>query len=148
MPAGSTRAIKQSDYMFVWGAITVQDGFAADDAIQIDQVGDDFVDEAGIGGEVTIVQQTDDRADILVRLQEGAPANQLLSAYRLLAKSGAAPKAVPFLAKGTGTSIYSGAKTWCVGPPKTIKMGAAVNVKEWRFRCAKLVRNDGTVAEV
>lgn len=145
MSQGDVRKVKHSDYAFTWGAILINDGWASDDAVVIDQNADDVAYEVGIGGETTIMQLSDDSAIVTVRLQEGASGNAALAAYRALARAGAAPIAAPCLIKTTG-SFYAGAKCLLLSQPKQRKLSASVQVKEWRFFVAKLVPVDGTIA--
>ena len=146
MPDGATRAISPKDYTFIWGPIAVKD-FAADDAVVIDQEADDWQDYCGIGGEVTMIELTDSRATITVRIPESSPTNQLLDAQRKSHKARLTGP-LPTIVKGSGTTTFSAAKCWCLGPPKQRKLSAEVQVVEWRFRVSKLTRIDGFNPEV
>jgi len=146
MGAGITRAISPKDYFFSWGAIICKN-FSKDDAIKISRNADDWVYYVGIGGEATILEQTDESGLITVYLPESAAENQLLDAQRKLHKSRAiGPQ--PVLVRGSGTTTFAGAKAVSLGGPKDRVLGNEVKVLEWNFFVSRLTRIDGFAPEV
>ncbi len=146
MPAGTTRAISPKDYLFSWGTIAVKD-FAKGDAVKVIQQADDWDAYVGTGGEATLIELTDESAIIEVNVPESSPQNAQLDAQRKLHKTRVIGP-LPCMVKGSGTSVYSGAKCTCLGPPKEIVLADSVQARQWRFFVSSLKRVDGFAPEV
>jgi hypothetical protein len=140
---GALRTESPDDLLFIWGKIKAE-GFADDDAVEIDEVAQLYEDTAGVDGEVTRIKNKDRRATMVVRLAATSPTNAELSIMRELDKAGRG--ILPFTVKGSGTSVYSGAKCWISKSPKIVMGRQGKKVMEWTFRVAKLDRFDGFVA--
>ena len=146
MPEGVTRQISPKDFFFSWGSVVAKD-FAKGDAIKVIQNADDWEAYVGTGGEATLIELTDSSAIIEVNLAESSPTNQSFSAQRQLHKSRAIGP-LPCMVRTTGTSVFSGAKCTCLGPPKERVIGDTVQALTWRFFVSALKRNDGFAPEV
>jgi hypothetical protein len=140
---GVLRTESPDDLLFVWGAIKAE-GFADDDAIEIDEAANLYEDTSGIDNEVTRVRNKDRRATVILRLNATSPTNALLSAMRELDKTGKG--VIPCTIKASGTSVYFGQKCWIMKSPKVVYGRSGKKAMEWTLRIAKLDRFDGFVS--
>lgn len=144
MADGAVRDVDPDKQFCAVGVFKI-DGFADGEGVIVDQEGNRYDDVVGIDGEVTRIKKKDKRATITIRLHEGSPANLILSKICKLDEAGLGVG--PFLAKGAGSSVYSGAKCWISKEPRAVPVSDGVQVKEWTLRVAKLVRLDGFIPE-
>lgn len=138
---GVLRTIDPDKHLFIWGAIKAE-GFAEDDAIDIEELADLYETYRGVDGEITRIKIKNRGATLTLRLAESSPTNALLSVAREADKAGLGVS--PLTVKGSGTGTYFAAKCWIKKSPKVVK-GRKVNVFEWTFEIAKLDRFDGFV---
>lgn len=128
----------------VVAGILINSGYADGEFCSIQQDTDDFTDVVGTDGEVARSKTNDNRATITISLMQTATANALLSVLSNIDKiasngAGVGPLLIKDLA---GTSLYAASKCWVAkAPDVTFDRGATS--REWKIRCADLVRLDG-----
>ena len=138
---GVLRTIDPDKHLFIFGAIKAE-GFAEDDAIDIEEFADLYETYRGVDGETTRIKIKNRGATLMLRLAESSPTNAALSIIRELDKTGLG--VFPLTVRGSGTGTYFAAKCWIKKSPKVVK-GRKVNVMEWQFEIAKLDRFDGFI---
>lgn len=85
--------------------IPILSGFAEDEMCTFEREGDDFLDVAGVDGEVTRSKNLDNRGTFTLKLMQSSQFNNALSALRLLDKNADNGAGVgPFLLKDRGGS--------------------------------------------
>lgn len=139
---GALRTESPDDLLFIWGAIKA-DGFADEDAVEIDEPANLYEDTSGIDNEVTRVKNKDRRATVILRLAATSETNAKISAVRELDKSGKG--CFPCTIKASGSSVYFGKRMWLQKNPKVTYGRNGKKVMEYTFRIAKLDRFDGFV---
>ncbi len=138
---GALRTLSPDDLLFVWGKVKAE-GFADDDAVDIEEQAQLYDSYRGIDGETTRIKNKNRGAIVVLRLAETSATNAELSMMRELDKAGLG--VFPLTVKPSGTSVYFGAKCWLIKSPKVTK-GRTQKVMEWTFEVAKLDRFDGFV---
>ena len=119
--------------------LLIDKGFAEDAMIKITQDAPRFEDVVGVDGEVTRVQQYDQRALVTLSLMQSSSANDLLST--LLTRDQNTPNGAgvgAFLLKDLqGTTLARAPACWVKGLPET-ELGKKVGSRAWEIRVANI----------
>lgn len=124
--------------------LPIESGFADGEFLRIEQDSDDFGDVPGTDGEVTRSKTNDRRATITVILMQSSSGNNLLTVMNNLDRNtpGGAGIGTLFIRDKQGTSLYTASKCWIAKPPD-VSFDRLATAREWKIRCANLVRFDG-----
>lgn len=129
--------------VMAFGSILLKD-FADGEFVTIEEESDSFSDVAGSDGAVVRSKTNDRRATVTFKLLQTSESNALLSAVHnadLLAPNGAGVVALE-IKDLQGTSLYHAPEAWIAKPPD-VSFGREASSREWKIRCARLVRVDG-----
>lgn len=141
-PTLTTYGIDQLTVIF--GPVIV-DGHAEGVAVSIETNSPRFNKYVGCDGKVTRSKAMDGSTRITIRCAQSSATNGALSAIH--AGDVAAPNGAGVLplsvVDGSGTSVYTTAYAWIVGPPESVSFGTEVDVREWIIDTADLTRFDG-----
>ncbi len=117
--------------------IPIDSGFAEDEMCTFEREGDDFLDVAGVLGDVARSKNLDNRGTFTLKLLQTSPLNGALSALRLIDRgghNGAGVGAFLVQDKGGLTKLASEV-CWIAAPPKIV-FGKTAVTYEWKIRCA------------
>jgi hypothetical protein len=120
--------------------LLIDKGFAEDSLIKVTYDAPRFEDVVGVDGEVTRVQQYDQRALVTLSLMQSSDANDLMSA--LLIRDQNTPNGGgvgAFLLKDLqGTTLVRSPTAWVKGFPET-EFAKKVTSRNWEIRLANAV---------
>jgi hypothetical protein len=109
--------------------------YAEGDSLSVTYSEDDWVVKQGHHGSVMRAKKPNSVAELTLKLMQGSPANELLSAkvaLDLRTGLGAAPSSI----KDTnGTSLMSCDSSWCVKRPD-LGLATEPGDVEWKFACS------------
>lgn len=106
-------------------------GYADGDAIEIEEADDAFKKMSGADGFTDRIKNNANSLNIIIRLRQASPTNQVLSALHAADRAGGTP--LPILIKDrSGTTLVSALQAWIVKFAK-ITRGTNVGMNEWRI---------------
>lgn len=111
--------------------VTQLSGFADGDAFEVEEADDAFKKMSGADGFTDRVKNNANSLNIIVRLRQSSPTNQVLSGLHAADRAAGAP--LPLLIKDrNGTTLISALQAWIPKFPKLVR-GTNVNMNEWRI---------------
>lgn len=106
-------------------------GYAEDEFISIEPVGDGTTSMSGADGEVVRSLSNDGRHTITLTVQAQSPTNTYLSNLMRLDRASGGRGIVPFMLRDLlGTSLFAASQCWVVNTP-TQGFGAQATEREW-----------------
>lgn len=138
---GKVRTFDPKQVILTFGLV-VASGYAADSFITIDPEGDDFRIVRGTGGDTDRIKTGTGNCILTLSLLQTSPTNDLLSIIRTMDVTGNAG-VFPLVVKDLGgTQAFFAPKAFIMAPP-SIRMGAEVGVRDWRFYCVEAMSHVG-----
>lgn len=127
----SVRTYSPSKVNFIFAG-TELTGFAEDDFIEVEPLGEGIKSVSGPDGEVARALDPDTRVKVTLKLTSASAGNDTLTAqYKLDQSTGSG--IAPLLIKDlSGTTLLSAAQAWVTKLPKTTK-GKEVGTTEWEL---------------
>lgn len=118
-------------------------GYSPETFIQVQQVeAEKWITRVGADGEVGRSRRNDDRATIIVTLQQESPSNDVFSALLLADRNGRG--VFPVMLKDLfGTTVASAAEAYFQGPPAEVGFGIELQNRQWTIYVPRLVMHVG-----